>query len=160
MDSFHTIAEIAATFVGFAGIIVAINSSRPGSDSLAQQSKRTLPGIFWPCLSAIFFAFLPELIFGGVPAGATEWRIACGVFGLIHLPQSLLPILLATNVANLDRGARWLIVLSQPAVWLAIAVALGFLVDYAYQIYLFGLIWYLVVAMNSFIRFVRRISDQ
>lgn len=49
----------------------------------------------------------------------------------------------------------WLVGLSQPIIWLNIVVGLGYLVEYAYQFYLLNLIWYLVVAVNSFIRYVR-----
>jgi hypothetical protein len=159
MDTFHTIAEIAATFVGFTGIIVAIQSALGGTKSaVSEWSKKTLPGIFWPCLSAILFAFLPEIFFGGPPDTNTEWRIVCGVFGLVHLFQTALPLLIGSN--GVDRRMKWIIGFSQIPVWLIILAALGFLSEFAYQLYLFGLVWYLVIAMNAFLNFVRVVNNQ
>jgi hypothetical protein len=159
MDAFHTIAEIAATFVGFTGIIVAIQSSIGGSRSaVSVSSQRTLPGIFLPCLSAIIFAFLPEFVFGRPPETTSEWRILCGIFGVVHFFQTGTPLL--TDRHGLNLRIKWIIGLSQIPVWLVLSVALGFLSEFAYRFYLFGLVWYLVIAMNSFLDFVRVVNEQ
>ena len=161
MDAYHTVAEIAAALLGFAGIVVAIAASRPSSGSdIATWSTRTLPGIFLPGLSAILFAYLPDLLFGGRPENVVQWRVACGVFGMVHLVESMSPIWLNRASGEAVRsGLVWIISVSQLAIWPKIVVALGWFTEFAYQVYLLGLLWYLVIMVGSFLNFVQRIGD-
>ncbi len=152
METFQTIAEISATFVGLAGIVIAVSTR-----NVDRKTDNTLLGIFAAALSALFFAFFPELILGGFPESHSDWRLVCGVFGVFHLLVSAPAVFIPQRRT---REEAILVVLSQPSIWLKIAVGAGFLLPYAYQIYLLGLIWMLGVSMFYFVRYVFRMSSQ
>ena len=51
MDTFQTMAEIAATFVGLAGVVIAVAAT-----GIRHSRDNTLLGIFAAALGALFFA--------------------------------------------------------------------------------------------------------
>ena len=152
MDTFQTIAEIAATFVGLAGIVVAVSTK---GDQYSHDN--TLLGIFAAALGALFFALFPELLIGRFPESDNDWRLVCGIFGVVHL---ILAAPAAFRSSTRTTEELVLVVLSQPSIWLKITVGAGFLVEHSYQIYLFGLMWMLGVSMFYFVRYVLRLSGQ
>lgn len=104
-----------------------------------------------------FFALFPELVLGHFPESTSEWRLVCGVFGLVHFGLAT-PTLLCNSTRTKEEVI--LVVISQPSIWLKIPVGAGFLIDYSYQIYLLGLVWMLGVSMFYFVRYVLRLNDQ
>lgn len=138
-DAFRTIAEIAIALTGFIGIVVVL---QPGDKAFSRLSIYTIMGT---SLGTVLFAFLPDLLDEVLGSEAT-WRVACGSFGFYHLH-------LIINQQVKQRAIRpntpiqlAITLLSLPVVALKIAVGLGFLLPYAYDIYYLGLLWCVGIA--------------
>lgn len=133
-DAFHTIAEIAVAMLGVTGLVLALGHKD------FRFPKVAILSIFGTTMSAIIFAFVPEIL--SRPLGeVAAWRISAGLFGLVHLGllvnhqarqlqfRKNTPLQLAITLASL------------PVIGLKLAVGLGFLLPYAQEIYLLGLLW-------------------
>ena len=141
-DAYRTIADISVALSGFIGIIVVLQHR---DRSFAQVGLVT---IFGTSLGAMMFSFVPDFL-SGFLSSDIAWRVACGSFGLYHLfliinhqarqrsIRSNTPIQLAITLASF------------PVVGLKLAVGLGFLLAYAYDIYYLGLLW--VVGVTAYL---------
>jgi len=143
-DSFRTVAEVSIALTGFLGIIVILQHKDKSF------SRLQLVGILQTTLGAAMFSFLPDFL-GHFLSAEAAWRLACGCFGLYHL------YLIVSHQAK-QRGIRTntpfqlaVTILSFPVVGLKLAVGLGFLLTYAYDIYYLGLLWLLGIASYFFV---------
>ena len=75
-EPFDTIAQVAAAFAGFVGIVLAIRS-RGGALPRLQMA-----GFLQSSLGAVGFALLPELVVELLPNEKASWQLLCGLFGL------------------------------------------------------------------------------
>ena len=142
-DSYRTIAEMSVTLTGFIGIVVVLQHRDK------TFSRLGLATIFGTSLGAAMFSFLPDFLWNMLRPD-TAWRVACGTFGLYHL-------FLIINHQARQRSIRAntpiqliITILSFPVVGLKIAVGLGFLMSYAYDIYYLGLLWLVGIAAYLF----------
>ncbi len=142
-DSYRTIAEMSVTLTGFIGIVVVL---RHRDKSFSRLGLAT---IFGTSLGAAMFSFLPDFLWNFLKPDIA-WRVACGSFGLYHL-------FLIINHQARQRSIRTntpiqliITILSFPVVGLKIAVGLGFLLSYAYDIYYLGLLWLVGIAAYLF----------
>ena len=116
-----------------------------------EYSRHLLKDFLVVTLGVVLFAFLPELIAGFSLSDDTTWRIANGLFGLAHL---------VAISASLRRDAqaspwRWAVAFcGLSVILLKLFVGAGFLLGYAYHIYLLGLIWLIGVAIYRFAEIV------
>ena len=142
-DSYRTIADIAVALTGFIGIILVLKHRDKSFSRLG------LSTIFGTSLGAMTFSFVPDFL-GNFLGSDTTWRVSCGSFGLYHL-------FLIINHQARQRSIRSntpiqlaITLLSFPVVGLKLAVGLGFLLPYAYDIYYLGLLWLIGVTAYLF----------
>jgi hypothetical protein len=133
-DSYRTIAEISVALTGFIGIILVLQHK---DKSFSQLSLTTILGT---SLGAVMFSFIPDLL-GNVFSLDTAWRVACGTFGLYHLYLIINHQVKQRSIRSNTPMQLVITILSFPVVGLKIAVGLGFLMSYAYDIYYLGLLW-------------------
>ncbi len=142
-DSYRTIADIAVALTGFIGIILVLQHR---DKSFSRLGLTTILGT---SLGAMMFSFVPDFL-GNFLSSDTTWRVSCGSFGLYHL-------FLIINHQARQRSIRSntpiqlaITLLSFPVVGLKLAVGLGLLLSYAYDIYYLGLLWLVGVAAYLF----------
>ena len=143
-DSYRTIADIAVALSGFIGIILVLKHR---DKSFSQLGLSTILGT---SLGAMMFSFVPDFL-GNFLSSDTTWRVACGSFGLYHL-------FLIINHQARQRSIRSntpvqlaITFFSLPVVGLKLAVGLGFLLSYAYDIFYLGLLWLIGVTAYLFV---------
>jgi hypothetical protein len=142
-DAFRVIAEVAITLTGFIGIVVVLHHrDRP-------FSRLGLATILGTSIGAVLFAFLPDLLDGVIGVDAA-WRVSAGAFGLYHL-------FLIVNHQVRQRSIRAntpiqliITLASLPVVGLKLAVGLGYLMPWAFEIYYLGLLWCVGIAACLF----------
>jgi hypothetical protein len=143
-EAFRVIAQIAAAFAGFIGIIVAVRSRLDGLPPMQ------LTGFLQSSLGALGFALLPDLVFGLGIADQWAWQILCGLFGLYHL---YIYVFFLGHFPDLKRMPPFQItiaVFSLPVIGAKLAVGAGLINVYAPNIYHLGLIWLLGVSIFFF----------
>ena len=154
MDSFRTIAEIAATLVGFVAIFIAFRAAStpvPKSDFI---------DFLQSAIAAIIFAFIPELLQGVTTSDASAWQISCLLFGTYHLA-----IMLYASVLHIKHQTfggitmRAFLLASSIVVALKLLVGFNVLSAYAYEIYLLGLLWMILNSLYVFYGIVSRAAD-
>ena len=142
-DALRTIADISVALAGFIGIILVLQHRDAAFMSLGMTT------IFGASLGAMMFSLLPNLLFGLL---TTEmmWQALCGMFGLYHLYLILQHQLKQRSIRANTPTQLAITLLSIPVVGLKLAVGLGFLLAYAYQIYYFGLLWLVGISAYLF----------
>lgn len=143
LSTFHAIAAIGATLTGFIGVVVAL-----------QMHDRHFPRLvlgtmFGTSMGATMFAFLPELI-GGFMEVETAWRLATGLFGAYHLFLILNHQIRQRSIQSNSPIQLAITLSSFPVVFSQIGVGFGFFVEYAYALYLLGLLWLIGVTAYLF----------
>lgn len=76
-DLLQTIAEVAAAFAGFTGVISVFGHSGSSRDNWSVHGART---IIEASLFTILFAFLPFVVHGFGAGSEATWRISSGCF--------------------------------------------------------------------------------
>jgi len=142
-DAYRTIAEISVALAGFIGIILVLQHR---DRAFIQVGMIT---IFGTSFGAMMFSLAPDFL-SRLLSTDTMWRVTCGTFGLYHL-------FLIINHQARQRSIRSntpiqlvITLLSFPVVGLKIAVGLGFLLSYAYDIYYLGLLWLIGITAYLF----------
>ena len=133
-DTYQSIAEVAVTLTGFIGVVVVLKNQNQ------DFSRIGLTTIMSTSFGAVMFAFVPELLSGFFSERVT-WRLANGSFGLYHMYLILWHQLRQRSIRS-NSPMQWLILgLSLGVVGLKLMVGLGFMLAFAYEIYLLGLLW-------------------
>ncbi len=105
---------------------------------------------FFVTLGNVIFAYLPELIAGVGWSEDTTWRACCGLFGAYHLWIFTASIFRQKVIRPQGPLELTISVVSVPVILLKLAVGGGFGLDYAYEIYLLGLVWLVGIAIFTF----------
>lgn len=142
-EALRTIAEIAVTLAGIIGIIVVIQHRDAAFMSLGMTT------IFGTSFGAMMFALLPDLL-SGILATETMWRIVCGAFGLYHLFLILRHQIKQRSIRSNTPVQLMITLASFPVVFIKLAVGVGFLMAYAFEIYYLGLLWLIGVSAYLF----------
>ncbi len=161
MESFesrNTIAEVAVTLAGFAGLIAA----------LAGASHQGLPPrqriAFWlvlaTSLATLILSFLPRVLFNFGLSEPTSWRICCGVLALVNF--ATLGLVIRVHRSLLAQGiptqfATAYVVLPTPFgvfALLALATAVGIAPLDPYALFYAGLVISLAFACLIFVLFL------
>ena len=142
-DAYRTIADISIALSGFIGIILVLQHR----DKLFAELG--LITIFGASLGAMMFSFVPDFLAGFLSAD-NAWRLACGSFGLYHLFLIINHQVKQRSIRSNTPVQLAITLLSFPVVGLKIAVGLGFLLAYAYDIYFLGLLWLIGVSAYLF----------
>jgi hypothetical protein len=148
------IAQIAATFVGFAGVVFAVD--RASASGVSGPERNAIMNLLVPSIAVLFLAFVPLI---ASAAGGNEvaiWRTANAVLGAVHAfllagafraaarGQLLEPVPL--RVVLLGGGSL--------AVLANVVVVLGFIPRFSSVAYLGGLVWFLFVSGIQFVMLV------
>jgi hypothetical protein len=133
-DSYRTIADISVALTGFIGIILVLQHR---DQSFSRLGLATILG---SSLGAMMFSFVPDFL-GNFLSSDTTWRVACGSFGLYHLFLIINHQVRQRSIRSNTPVQLTITLLSFPVVVLKIAVGLGLLLSYAYDIYYLGLLW-------------------
>jgi hypothetical protein len=153
------LAGVAATFIGFAGVVFAVD--RSSQRGVTGAERTALLHLLLPSIAALFLAFAPLVLAAGVDFRELQWRLANGVLAAVHL----LLIANATRAAIRSRllepiPLRFVLI---PGGYLAVAanlaVVLGFFHGYGAMIYLGGLVWFLFVSAVQFIMLILLHAD-
>lgn len=153
-DILMAIAQVAATFIGFAGVVFAVGRASQGGVSGPEQTA--LVHLLLPAIAVLFLAFLPLVAFAGFDSPSRIWRVSNGLLGGIHL----LLIANATRAAMRRRLLEPLPVrvILIPGGFLAVAanlaVVLGFVQEFSTMIYIGGLVWFLLVSAVQFMMLI------
>ncbi len=134
-EAYYAISNIAVALTGFIGIIVPLRYKDQRFPRLA------LSTILATSVGAMLFAYVPGLLQNSLGPDLS-WKVANGSFGLYHLF-----LIINHQARQLQFQANTpiqlvIVVLSVfPVVGLKLAVGLGYLMAYAYDIFLLGLLW-------------------
>jgi hypothetical protein len=140
-----TIVQVAATFVGFTGIIFAIGKYSQGEWN--ESERAAVFHLLLPSIAAMFLAFLPLLAVTGSP-GAPTWRLWNAVVAFVHLPM-------VTNAARLKlRGqliepiplSNVLVPGGYVVILFNLLIAAGLLHGAGAAMYAASLVWFLLIA--------------
>lgn len=141
---FDTIAEVAATFAGFVGVILVIRS-RGGALPRLQMA-----GFLQTSLGAVAFALLPEFILEILTEEKTAWQLLCSLFGLYHLLVFINYLSKHKDLRKMELLQKSISIASVPVIALKLAAGAGFLPNHAASIYHLGLLWLLGVSIFFF----------
>lgn len=143
-EPFDTIAQVAAAFAGFVGVILAIRS-RGGALPRLQMT-----GFLQTCLGAVAFALLPDFFMEVFTDEKTTWQLLCGLFGLYHLLVFINYLVKHKDLRKMALLQKSISIASVPVIGLKLAAGAGFLLDKAFSIYHLGLLWLLGVSIFFF----------
>ena len=141
---FDTIAQVAAAFAGFVGVILAIRS-RGGALPRLQMT-----GFLQGSLGAVAFALLPQFFTEVLTNENTTWQLLCGLFGLYHLLIFINYLAKHKSLRKMELLQKVISIASIPVIGLKLAVGAGFLIGHAFSIYHLGLLWLLGVSIFFF----------
>ena len=142
-DALRDIAGISVALAGFIGIVLALQHRDVAFMSLGMTT------IFGASFGAMMFSLLPDFL-SGLLSTETMWRLVCGVFGLYHLFLILQHQYKQRSIRANTPTQLAITLLSFPVVGVKLAVGLGFLLAYAYEIYYLGLLWMVGVSAYLF----------
>lgn len=153
-DFLLALAGVAATFIGFAGVVFAVD--RSSHRGVSGPERTALLHLLLPSIAVLFLAFGPMVLSARAGSHDPHWRLANGLLGAVHL----LLIANATRAAIRSRllepiPVRFVLI---PGGYLAVAanlaVALGYFQEYGAMAYLGGLVWFLFVAAVQFVMLI------
>jgi len=154
MDILAITAQVAATFLGFTGVIFAVGRFSSGSWSVAD--RHALVNLLIPSLIVLFLSFIPLIVSTAIEDSPTVWRISNAVLFAVHAP-------LVTRVLWLSLRSQLIEPVPLRFVGLPIgfttvvgnaAVALGLWNQFAVTAFISGLVWLLVIAAVQFVLLV------
>jgi hypothetical protein len=157
-ESLETIAEVAATLAGFAGLIAALAGG--SHQGLPRRQRIAFWLVLATSLATLIVSFLPRVLFNFGLSEPTSWRICCGVLALANFATLGLVIrahrsLLAQGVPT-QFGTVY-VVLPLPfciLALLALATAVGIAPFDPYAIFYAGLVISLAFACLIFVLFL------
>lgn len=148
------IAGVAATFIGFTGVIFAVGrSSRDGWNA----SERTaLLNLLMPSVLVLFLAFIPIVASTGILSQSLIWRVANGLLGVIHvaLVTSALRAALTGRLLEPIPLRFFLIPGGYASGIVSVLAAFGYLPRFAVMAFVAGLVWSLLIAAVQFVMLI------
>jgi hypothetical protein len=155
LDTLHTLAEVAAAFAGFTGIVVVL-----GRGSIAEWrsvDKATVSLLLASSLGVVFFGFLPEVAVAAHLSPSSAWRVSAFLFASYQLVVFLSAIrthrrgLALGEISRIQHLSRLPAILGGPLVIGAMFVsAAGLLEPWLFLSYLLGMLWLLGMATLMF----------
>lgn len=142
-EALRSVADISVALAGFIGIILVLQHRDAAFMALGMTT------IFGTSFGAMMFALLPDLL-SGLVSTEMMWRVVCGVFGLYHLFLILQHQIKQRSIRANTPVQLAITLASFPVVGVKLAVGLGFLLAYAFEIYYLGLLWLIGVSAYLF----------
>ena len=153
-NALAAVAGVAATFVGFTGVIFAVGRFSQGNWTTPERNA--LGNLLMPSLLALFMALFPLALLASVESSAMIWRIANSLLALIHLPlvSSALWRAVRSELAEPIPLRFVLIPGGYVSVVASSVVALGVFSRFGAAVFTAGLVWFLVVAATQFVMLI------
>ncbi len=155
LDTLHTLAEVAAAFAGFTGIVVVL-----GRGSIAEWrsvDKATVSLLLASSLGVVFFGFLPDVTVAAHLSPSSGWRVSAFLFASYQLVVLLGAIrshrrgLALGEISRSQHLSRLPAILGGPLVIGAMFIsAAGLLEPWLFLSYLLGMLWLLGMATLMF----------
>jgi hypothetical protein len=154
VSSLAVIAQIAATLIGFTGVLFAIGRFSAGG--LSSPEHNAFVNVLLPSVLALFLALAPMIVSSGVQPSQVFWRVFNGILVVVHVP----------SFANAARAAfrgelpepirlqRSMVAVGFSTIVASAVAALGFAGDYASLLYLAVVSWFLIVSVVEFVLLV------
>ena len=141
-----TIVQVAATFIGFTGIIFAIGKYSQGGWS--HPERAAVLHLLLPSIAALFLAFLPLLAASAAEPGPVQWRVWNLLSALIHLPMVTNAALLKWRgqliepvpLSNVLVPGGYVVILAN------LIVVVGFLEGLSATVFAASLVWFLLIS--------------
>jgi len=157
-ESLDTIAEVAVTLAGFAGLIAALAGA--SHQGLPRRQRIAFWLVLATSLATLILSFLPRVLFNFGVSEPTSWRICCGVLALVNFAG--LGLLIRVHRSLLAQGiptqfAAGYIVLPPlfgVFAFLALATAVGIAPLDPYALFYAGLVISLALACLIFVLFL------
>ena len=153
-DTLMAIAQIAATFIGFAGVVFAVESA--SSRGVSDRERNAIMNLLMPSIAVLFIAFVPLVAAAGGGGDVRIWRASNAIIGIVHSVfltgafraalrnQLLEPV----PVRFLLLGGGLMAVLAN------LVIVLGFFSQFAATAFLAGLVWFLLVSAIQFLMLI------
>ncbi len=153
------LAEVSVALAGFIGVILVVQHS--GRGRWSQGEKNTMFHLLFSSLGVLVLSLLPLLIQPAFTDSALIWRICCPVMAFFHVYG---PYRGTTQYRRQEISMPRYSAFVFPAgsflvAGLAVAIAFGFLLDFAAIVYFAGLGWLLAVAIFAFANLLFRGID-
>jgi hypothetical protein len=148
------IAQIAATFIGFAGVVFAVESA--SARGVSGPERNAIMNLLVPSIAVLFLAFLPLLVSTGGGSDAGTWRASNGLLGVVH--SFLLSGAYRAAMRNqlLEPVPLRFVLLGggSLAVLANVAIVLGLVPQFAATVFLAGLVWFLFISAIQFVMLI------
>jgi hypothetical protein len=146
-----TVAQVAATLIGFTGVIFAIGRFSEGG--LDPTERNALIHLLMPAAMALFLALAPMVAASGVEPGVIFWRVFNAVLAAVHAPVVTdgARAALRGELPEPIRLQLSLVIFGYLTIAANVIVALGYADNFAVLAYLVVVSWFLVVSVVEFI---------
>jgi hypothetical protein len=148
---FATIAQVAATLIGFTGVIFTIGRFSEGG--MDPTERNALIHLLMPAVMALFLAIAPMVAASGTQPDVVFWRVFNGILAAVHAPvvtdgaraalRGQLPEPIRLQLSMVTFGFLTIVT--------NLAVTFGFADDFAVLAYLVVVSWFLLVSVVEFI---------
>ena len=149
-----TIAQVAAAFVGFTGVIFAVGRFSQGG--WRGPEREALVHLLLPSLVVLFMALFGLAASTGIESDVRLWRVCNGMLAVFHAPlvSRALWLSLRADVVEPVPLRFVLIPVGYLSTAMSAVAAAGMLQVYALMIFTGGLVWFLLVAAIQFVMLV------
>jgi hypothetical protein len=144
------IADVAAAFIGFTGVIFAVGRFSQGAWKV--NERHALLNMLGPSMVALFLAFVPMVASTGFQSGLVIWRVSNALLAAIHAALVTKALLLALRSELVEPiPLRFVLI---PGGYISVLastlVAFGSLQQFAAMVFVGGLVWFLLIAAIQF----------
>lgn len=148
------IAGVAATFIGFTGVIFAVG--RSSLDGWNPRERTALINLLMPSVFALFLAFIPIVALTGIHSRELVWRGSNGLLAAIHLALVTGALWAALKGTLMEPVPLRFILI--PGGYLSgilsALAAVGYFPQFAVMVFVAGLVWSLLVAAVQFVMLI------
>jgi hypothetical protein len=148
------IAQIAATFIGFAGVVFAVERASAGG--ISNPERNSLMSLLVPSIAVLFLAFVPLIASTAIASETLIWRSSNGLLGAIHSVLLAGAVRAALRSQLLEPVPVRFILIGGGFVAVAAnaAVVFGFIPELAPTAFLAGLVWFLLISATQFVMLI------
>ena len=153
-DTLMAIAQIAATFIGFAGVVFAVE--RGSAAGVSREERNALMNLLIPSIAVLFLAFVPLVSSAGGVSEARIWRGSNALLGAIHVVLLSGAIRAAIRSQLLEPVPLRFVLISggSLAVLANVLIVLGVAQGLAAMVFVAGLVWFLLVSAVQFVMLI------
>lgn len=153
-DTLMAIAQIAATFIGFGGVVFAVESASVRGVSDAE--KNAIMNLLIPSIAVLFLAFIPLVVSTSGASEARMWRGSNAILGAVHSFLLLGAFRAAIRNKLLEPVPLRFILLGggSLAVLANVAIVFGLVPQLAATVFVAGLVWFLFISAIQFVMLI------